>query len=79
MNLTSRQRTVLLSLTTEWQAPTQIAHKILGTSVNLSEVQQTLKDLLNAGLVQINPINFGLYRLTADGITLKQLELSKKK
>ncbi|WP_377520297.1 hypothetical protein [Priestia megaterium] len=77
MNLTQKQRIVLLSLTNEWQTPLQIANQLSKASENLSDVQQALKDLLNKGLVQINPVFFGLYRLTTDGKTLKDVELSK--
>ncbi|MFJ5717584.1 hypothetical protein [Neobacillus sp. NPDC093127] len=77
MNLTPKQRSVLLSLTTEWQTPIQIANQLPKPSGNLSDVQQALKDLLSDGLVQINPVVFGLYRLTTDGITIKELEMSE--
>ncbi|TWE05988.1 hypothetical protein FB550_1023 [Neobacillus bataviensis] len=77
MNLTPKQRIVLLSLTTEWQTPIQIANQLPKASGNLPDVQQALKDLLSVGLVQINPVVFGLYRLTADGKTIKELELSE--
>ncbi|GIP39441.1 hypothetical protein J31TS4_27210 [Paenibacillus sp. J31TS4] len=73
MNLTSTQRAVLLSLTTEWQTPIQIANELPEASGELAEVQQALKDLLLEGLVQTNPVVLGLYRLTADGITRKDL------
>jgi hypothetical protein len=77
MNLPPKQRSVFLSLTTEWQTPIQIANQLPKRSGNLSDVQQALKELLSAGLVQINPVVFGLYRLTTDGITIKELELSE--
>ncbi|MFT4005655.1 MAG: hypothetical protein QM683_08450 [Lacrimispora sp.] len=77
MNLTAEQRTVLLFLTTEWQTPIQIADQLPKASGNLSDVQQALKDLLNEGLVQINSAVLGLYRLTAEGKTIKELELSE--
>lgn len=77
MNLTPKQRIVLLSLTTKWQTSIQIANQLPKASGNLSDVQQALKDLLNEGLVQINPAVFGLYRLTAEGKTIKELELSE--
>jgi hypothetical protein len=56
MNLTPKQRNVLLSLTTEWQTPIQIANQLPKASGILSDVQQALKDLLSEGLVQINPV-----------------------
>lgn len=74
MDLTSKQRTVLLSLTTEWQTPIKIANKLPEASLNLSDIQQVLQDLLRVGLVQINPVVLGLYRLSTDGITLRELE-----
>lgn len=77
MNLTAEQRTVLLFLTTEWQTPIQIADQLPKASGNLSDVQQALKDLLNERLVQVNSAVFGLYRLTAEGKTIKELELSE--
>lgn len=75
MDLTSKQRIVLLALTTEWQTPIQIVNQISETSGDLSHVQQALKDLLREGLVQMNPVVFGLYRLTTDGTAKKELEL----
>lgn len=77
MNMTSKQRIVLLALTTEWQTPIQIANQLPKASENLSDVQQALKDLLNEGLVQANSVVFGLYRLTTDGKTIKALEMSE--
>ncbi|MBS4173147.1 hypothetical protein [Bacillus sp. FJAT-49736] len=77
MILNPKQRTVLLSITTEWQTPSQIANELSTFSGDLSDVQQVLKDLLRAGLVQINPVVFGLYRLTTEGINIKELELRK--
>ncbi|WNQ11883.1 hypothetical protein MJA45_02165 [Paenibacillus aurantius] len=75
MNLTSKQRIVLLALTTEWQTPIQIAKGFPTASGDFPDVQKVLKDLLRVGLVQINPVVIGLYRLTPDGITIKELEL----
>ncbi|MFM1655726.1 hypothetical protein ACI7RC_27040 [Brevibacillus sp. B_LB10_24] len=75
MELTPKQRIVLLSLTTEWQTPIQLANQLPKASGNVSDVQEVLKDLLREGLVQINPVVLRLYRLTADGITIKELEL----
>ncbi|ETI70905.1 hypothetical protein BAVI_00055 [Neobacillus vireti LMG 21834] len=69
--MTSKQRIVLLTLTTEWQTPIQIVNELPKASGNLSDVQEALKDLLRIGLVQINPAVFGLYRLTTEGITIK--------
>jgi hypothetical protein len=77
MNLTPKQPIVLLSLTTEWQTPIQIANQLPKASGILSDVQQALKDLLSEGLVQINPVVIGLYRLTTDGKTAKELKLSE--
>ncbi|HEY2420444.1 MAG TPA: hypothetical protein VGI04_03480 [Neobacillus sp.] len=74
MNLTAKQRTVLQFLTTEWQTPIQIANQLPKGSEDSSDVQQALKDLLREGLVQVNPVVFGLYRLTADGITIRDSE-----
>lgn len=78
MNLTPIQRTVLQVLTNEWQTPIQIADQLPEASGNLSDVQQALKDLLKEGLVQVNSVVFGLYRLTTDGEAIKESELSEK-
>ncbi|GIP23344.1 hypothetical protein [Paenibacillus sp. J22TS3] len=75
MNLTSKQRIVLLLLTNEWQTPIQIAGQ-LSEAGDLSDVQQALKDLLKEGLVQTNPTVLGLYRLTPEGTAMKESELS---
>ena len=75
MNLTPKQRTVLLTLTTEWITPKQIAGKLPEEWGNISSVNQTLKDLMLIGLVQVNPVMFGLYRLTTEGMNIKELEL----
>ncbi|MGG0285202.1 hypothetical protein ABEY41_08725 [Peribacillus butanolivorans] len=77
MDLTSKQRTLLLSLTTDWQTPIQIAGRLPKEWGNLSCVNQTLKDLMREGLVQANPVMFGLFRLTTDGTTIKELELGE--
>ncbi|MET3320246.1 UNVERIFIED_ORG: hypothetical protein ABIC97_003346 [Peribacillus simplex] len=77
MDLTSKQRTLLLSLTTDWQTPIQIAGRLPKEWGNLSCVNQTLKDLMREGLVQANPVMFGLVRLTTDGTTIKELELGE--
>jgi hypothetical protein len=74
MNLTPLQQSVLLALTTEWQTPAQIAGQFPKASENPSDVNQSLKDLLREGLVQANPVVFGLYRLTTLG-THKTTEL----
>ena len=66
MNLTPMQQSVLSALTTEWQTPMQIAGR-LPASENLSDVNQALKDLLREGVVQANPVVFGLYRRQEDG------------
>ncbi|MFF2752805.1 hypothetical protein ACFVR1_03470 [Psychrobacillus sp. NPDC058041] len=77
MNLTPKQRTVLLSLSTEWMTPTQIAGRLPEEWGNLSYVNQTLKDLMLVGLVQANPVMFGLFRLTTNGTNIKELELGE--
>ncbi|MFE4814143.1 hypothetical protein ACFQ9Y_23930 [Peribacillus simplex] len=77
MDLTPKQRNLLLSLTTDWQTPIQIAGRLPKEWKNLSCVNQTLKDLVREGLVQPNPIMFGLFRLTTDGMTIKELELGE--
>lgn len=79
MNLTPQQRTVLLSLTSEWLTATQIAGRLLQEWGDLSWVNQSLKDLMLVGLVQANPVILGLYRLTTDGTTIKELELGENK
>lgn len=75
MSMTPLQQSVLLALTTEWQTPEQIASQLPKASGNLSDVNQSLKDLLREGLVQANPVVFGLYRLTTLGTTIKTTEL----
>ncbi|MCK1982742.1 MULTISPECIES: hypothetical protein [Peribacillus] len=75
MDLTPKQRNLLQSLTTDWQTPIQIAASLPKESGNLSCVNQTLKELVREGLVQANPVMFGLFRLTTDGMTKKELEL----
>jgi hypothetical protein len=75
MNLTLLQQSVLLALTTEWQTPLQISGQLPNESENPSDVNQLLKDLLSEGLVQANPVVFGLYRLTSLGTTIKTTEL----
>ncbi|MFJ7512322.1 hypothetical protein ACIQW7_23115 [Peribacillus simplex] len=77
MNLTAKQRTLLLSLTTEWQTPIQIAGRLPKEWGNLSCVNQSLKGLMREGLVQANPVMFGLFRLTTDGTTIMELELGE--
>lgn len=67
MNLTPDQRTVLLTLTAAWQAPTHIADRLSTDGVDLTIVNQALKDLLSLGLAQANPVVIGMYRLTAEG------------
>ncbi|WHY88537.1 hypothetical protein QNH39_12140 [Neobacillus novalis] len=47
MNFSTKQRSVLLSITTEWQTAIQIANQLPKPSGNLSDVQQVLKDLLS--------------------------------
>ncbi|RKN70560.1 MarR family transcriptional regulator [Paenibacillus ginsengarvi] len=74
MNLTPQQQSVLLALTTEWQTPAQIADQLQVAPENLSDVNQSLKELLHEGLAQVNPVVFGLYRLTALG-THKKAEV----
>ncbi|WHY95490.1 hypothetical protein [Peribacillus simplex] len=77
MDLTPKQRNLLLSLTTDWQTPIQIAGRLPKEWGNVSCVNQTLKDLVREGLVQANPVMFGLFRLTTDGMTIKELELGE--
>ncbi|MBB2479452.1 hypothetical protein H5P36_04560 [Bacillus sp. APMAM] len=76
MNLTQQQQTVLLALTTEWQSPRQISEQLSHENGDLSTVNQSLKELMREGLVQTNPLLFGLYRLTAQGVDTK-VELDK--
>ncbi|WMT39518.1 hypothetical protein RE628_19135 [Paenibacillus sp. D2_2] len=71
MNLTPLQQNVLLTLTTEWQTPIQIAAQLSNASEDTSSVNQPLKDLVQKGLVQVNPIIMGMYRLTPDGTSIK--------
>ena len=72
MNLTEQQRTVLLTLTTEWQTPRQISEQLSQENGDLSCVNQSLKELMREGLVQTNSLLFGLYRLTAQGVETKE-------
>jgi Fe2+ or Zn2+ uptake regulation protein len=71
LNLTPNQQTVLLAFTTEWLSPMQLSERLPQEGGNLYSVNQSLKELVRLGLVQINPVIFGMYRITADGITLK--------
>jgi hypothetical protein len=75
MNLTPLQQSVLLALTAEWLTPAQIAGQLPKASGNPSDINQSLQDLLREGMVQANPVVFGLYRLTALGTTIKSAEL----
>ncbi|MFD0717051.1 hypothetical protein [Paenibacillus sp. GCM10027626] len=75
MNLTPLQQSLLLALTTEWQAPAQITGQLPKAIEDPSDVNQSLKDLVREGLVQANPVVFGLYRLTSLGTTIKTTEL----
>ncbi|WP_028551975.1 hypothetical protein [Paenibacillus sp. UNC451MF] len=75
MNLTPLQQSLILALTTEWQTPAQITGQLPKAMRNPSDVNQSLKDLLQKGLVQVNPVVFALYRLTALGTTTKKTEL----
>ncbi|MEV5026610.1 hypothetical protein [Paenibacillus sp. LPE1-1-1.1] len=77
MNLTLLQQSVLLTLTTEWQTPEQIAGQLPKAAENPSDVNQLLKDLMREGLIQANPVVFGLYRLTSLGTTIKTTELDE--
>lgn len=70
MNLPSNQRSVLLALTTHWQTPIQIAAQL--PNGDLNTVNQALKDLMNKGFVQVNPVVFGMYRLTSNGTATKE-------
>ncbi|CAM3428624.1 MarR family transcriptional regulator [Paenibacillus lupini] len=72
MNLTPTQQTVLLTLTKEWLSPVQLSERLPKDSGNLYSVNQSLKDLVKAGLAQVNPVVYGLYRLTAKGTTFKE-------
>ncbi|WP_433945062.1 hypothetical protein [Paenibacillus sp. SN-8-1] len=74
MTLTPVQRSVLLSLTTDWQTPIQIAALL---STDPSEVNQPLKELLSEGLVQTTPVVLGTYRLTSKGAAAKADLLSE--
>lgn len=67
MNMMPLQQSIILALTTEWQTPAHIADRLPKASVNVSDVNQALKDLLREGYVQANPVVFGLYRLTTLG------------
>lgn len=71
-----QMRQYLRNKTLQWLHE-QIANQLPKASWNLSDVQQALKDLLSEGLVQVNSVVFGLYRLTTDGKTTKELELSE--
>lgn len=71
MNLTPLQQEVLLVLTTEWQTPIQLAAQLSNASEDTSSVNQPLKDLASKGLVQVNPVVIGMYRLTPDGSSVK--------
>ncbi|MBD8007659.1 hypothetical protein [Bacillus norwichensis] len=77
MDLTSDQRSVLLALTTDWQAPIQIADQLSKEGRDSSKVNQSLKDLMRVGLVQTNPVVLGMYRLTSDG-TVTQADLLRE-
>jgi Mn-dependent DtxR family transcriptional regulator len=69
MNLPPNQRSVLLALTTDWQTPIQIAAQLpIGDP---DTVNQALKNLMSKGFVQVNPVIFGMYRLTSDGTATK--------
>lgn len=72
MNLAPKQRAILLLLTTEWQTPRQIAAQLPKETGDLSSVNQLIKELIGEGLVQTNPIQFGLYRLTSQGVDIKK-------
>ncbi|GGD78212.1 hypothetical protein [Paenibacillus nasutitermitis] len=74
MNLSPKQQTLLVSLTTEWQTPLQIAEQLPKEWGDLTGVNQTLKDFMQEGWVQANPVMFGMYRLTADGTAIKESE-----
>ncbi|QHT58766.1 hypothetical protein GXP70_01425 [Paenibacillus lycopersici] len=67
MSLTPLQQSVLSALTAEWQTPVQIAERLPDASVNPTDVNQALKDLLREGLAQANPVVLGLYRLAIRG------------
>jgi predicted transcriptional regulator len=73
MNLTGVQKAVLLTLTSEWQSSSQIANQIPSSIGAPSDVNESLRDLMNLGLVQVNPIVLGTYRLTATGISVKKM------
>ncbi|AXN40827.1 MarR family transcriptional regulator [Peribacillus butanolivorans] len=79
MELTTNQRTALLELTTKSEASIQIAERLRLPKEwrSVSSVNQSLKDLMREGLVQANPLVPGLYRLTIDGTTIKELELGE--
>lgn len=71
VNLTPLQQNVLLALTTEWQTPIQLADQLSNPSEDISSVNQSLKELVTKGLVQVNPVILGMYRLTSDGTSIK--------
>ncbi|MGE8081898.1 hypothetical protein [Peribacillus loiseleuriae] len=77
MKLTPNQRIVLLELTTKWETSIQIAERLPKEWRSVPSVFQSLKDLLREGLVQANPLVPGMYRLTIDGTTLKELVLGE--
>lgn len=79
MNLTPNQQTLLLSLTTEWLTPKQIADRLPEQWGDLPQVNQSLKDFMREGLIQTNPVMLGMYRLTADGTALKELVWKENK
>ena len=77
MDLTPKQRNLLLSLTIDWQTPIQISGRLPKEWGTLSCINQTLKELVREGWVQANPVMFGLFRLTTEGMSIKELELGE--
>jgi len=75
MNLTPNQQAVLLTLTTDWQTPIQIATQF--PNGDTDTINQALKDLISNGYAQVNPVIFGMYRLTSDGTICKAELLGK--
>jgi len=76
MNLTPIQQSILRSLSTEWKAPKQIIGRLPKEYADLTSINQSLKVLVSEGLVQVNPVMLGLYRLTKLGENI-QNEWSK--
>lgn len=51
--------------------------QLSNASEDTSSVNQPLKDLVSKGLVQVNPVILGMYRLTSDGAPNKSALLGE--